>query len=58
MFPVVNPAQLEKSLADPSDTPVPPSKSRDIKESESFLTSVQDLRRALVKGNTDVHLLS
>jgi DNA mismatch repair protein MLH1 len=50
MFPVVNPAQLEKSSADPSDTPGPPSKSRDVKESECFLTSVQDLRKALVKG--------
>lgn len=50
MFPVVNPAQLEKSSANPSDTQVPPSKSRDIKESECFLASVQDLRKALVKG--------
>lgn len=50
MFPVVNPAQLEKSSTSPSDTQVPPSKSRDIKESECFLTSVQDLRKALVKG--------
>lgn len=50
MFPVVNPAQLEKSSTNPSDTQVPPSKSRDIKESECFLTSVQDLRKSLVKG--------
>lgn len=50
MFPVVNPAQLEKSSANPSDTQSPTPKSRDIKESECFLTSVQDLRKALVKG--------
>ncbi|GLB39113.1 putative DNA mismatch repair protein Mlh1 C-terminus [Lyophyllum shimeji] len=52
MFPVANPAQLSKSSSqgNKDDIPVGTLRSRDVKESECFLTSVLTLRQLLVKG--------
>jgi DNA mismatch repair protein MLH1 len=53
MFPVANPAQIpgsnDKNISKADASPSV-SKSKEIKESECFLTSVADLRKAVVKG--------
>ncbi|KII91185.1 hypothetical protein PLICRDRAFT_37887 [Plicaturopsis crispa FD-325 SS-3] len=49
MFPVANPSHIDQPpSADVSPRPTP--KARDIKESECYLTSVQNLRQAVAKG--------
>ena len=49
MFPVANPAQIAPAN-DISNNADSTSKSREIKESECYLTSVRDLREAVAKG--------
>ncbi|CAA7268441.1 unnamed protein product [Cyclocybe aegerita] len=51
MFPVPNPSQAP-AASDPTEpTPInAPSKSREIRESECFLTSVKNLRKSILKG--------
>lgn len=50
MFPVVNPAQISGGgdAGDGNDSPL--NKSREIKESECYLSSVRSLRDAAIKG--------
>ncbi|PFH48093.1 hypothetical protein AMATHDRAFT_6132 [Amanita thiersii Skay4041] len=55
MFPVVNPSQVvsPSQKEDPSSSvvePPPPVKTREIKESECFLTSVKNMRQNIIKN--------
>ncbi|KAJ3866490.1 histidine kinase-like ATPase [Lentinula novae-zelandiae] len=50
MFPVVNPSQISKGPAESSPQPQSLPRSREMKESECFLTSVTTLRNRIVKG--------
>jgi len=52
MFPVSNPAQISNSSTkgSPNIAPTPQNSSREIKESECFLTSIKSLRQKLLKG--------
>ncbi|KAJ3999593.1 histidine kinase-like ATPase [Lentinula boryana] len=50
MFPVVNPSQIGKEPTDPNSEAQPQARSRDVKESECFLTSVNQLRSRIAKG--------
>ena len=50
MFPVTNPARISGVYTPSADPPPNVSKSKDIKESECYLTSVQNLRESTAKS--------
>ncbi|KAJ3813073.1 histidine kinase-like ATPase [Lentinula aff. lateritia] len=50
MFPVANPSQIDKGPAESNPQPQSLPRSRQVKESECFLTSVTTLRNRIVKG--------
>ncbi|KAJ4468792.1 histidine kinase-like ATPase [Lentinula aciculospora] len=50
MFPVVNPSQIGKGPADSHSSSQPQHRSKEVKESECFLSSVTNLRNRIVKG--------